>query len=131
MLLNIALDLKIGMSIYTALTKKTSIVQTEKGRKTMRLIDANEAKEVLKKLLLETAINNTGESSDMCEDIATNRIDTWLGLVPTIDAVEVVRCKDCKYAQKEWFSKTLSCDIWWDKFSPEDFCSTGKRRDLK
>lgn len=48
---------------------------------------------------------------------------------PTIDAVPVVRCKDCKYAKKELFSKTLSCVMWGDKFSPEDFCSTGKRRD--
>ena len=47
---------------------------------------------------------------------------------PTVDAVEVVHCKDCKYAQKESFGKTLSCMVWGDKFFPEDFCSTGKRR---
>lgn len=44
---------------------------------------------------------------------------------------DIVRCKDCKYAQKEFFSKTLSCRVWGDRFFPEDFCSTGKRRDLK
>ena len=45
------------------------------------------------------------------------------------DVVQVIRCKDCKYAQNGVFSKSLSCMVWWDKFSPEDFCSTGKRRD--
>lgn len=55
----------------------------------MKLIDANKAKEVLKKLLLETALNNTGDFSVMCVDIAMNRIDTWIGLVPTVEAVPV------------------------------------------
>lgn len=45
------------------------------------------------------------------------------------DVAQVVRCKDCKYARNVWLSKTLSCDIWGDKFSPEDFCSTGKRKE--
>ena len=61
----------------------------------MRLIDAEEAKEILKHLLYETAMNNSGGASLMCEDIAEYRLDTWVGLIPTIDAVEVVRCKDC------------------------------------
>lgn len=52
----------------------------------MRLIDANKAKEILKKLLLETAMNNTGDFSIMCVNIAMERIDTWIGLVPTVDA---------------------------------------------
>ena len=61
-----------------------------------RLIDADKAKEVLTKLLYETALNNSGGASLMCEDIAENRLETWFGLVPTVDAEEVVLCKDCK-----------------------------------
>lgn len=55
----------------------------------MCLINKDEAKEVLKKLLYETAINNKGDFSEMCVDIANDRLDTWLGLVPTADAVPV------------------------------------------
>ena len=54
-----------------------------------RLIDADKAKEVLKKLLYETAMNNSGGASLMCEDIAENRLESWFGLVPTVDAEPV------------------------------------------
>ena len=54
-----------------------------------RLIDADKAKEVLTKLLYETAMNNSGGASLMCEDIAENRLETWFGLVPAVDAVIV------------------------------------------
>lgn len=63
----------------------------------MRPIDADKAKEVLTELLYETAFNNSGGASLMCEDIAENRLETWFGLVPTVEAETVVRCKDCKH----------------------------------
>lgn len=53
---------------------------------------------------------------------------------PIVDAVEVVRCKDCKH----WDSKTWFCDIHskfecyglsWNMFSANDFCSYGERKD--
>lgn len=42
---------------------------------------------------------------------------------PTIDAVEVVRCKDCKFRYGN------ACD--WADFwlKDDDFCSKGKRKD--
>ena len=52
---------------------------------------------------------------------------------PTVDAVEVVRCKDCK----KWDQETWFCDehstfghhgLEWDMFDPNDFCSYGERR---
>lgn len=56
----------------------------------------------------------------------------WLaGVVsnaPTIDAVPVVRCKDCKY----WCEDTLSCTIgnhYDDNWYAEDFCSYGERKE--
>jgi hypothetical protein len=51
-----------------------------------RLISADKAKEVLKHLLYETAMNNKLDIADIYADIAENRLDTWLGLVPTVDA---------------------------------------------
>ena len=51
--------------------------------------------------------------------------------MPEVDAVEVVRCKDCKYWER--YSKSLGyCkDMygfgrWW---RPDDFCSQGARKD--
>lgn len=56
--------------------------------------------------------------------------------VPTADAVEVVRCKDCKYCEERHYEETgekpyikLVCK--WSDYShhPNDFCSYGKRRE--
>ena len=53
---------------------------------------------------------------------------------PTVDAVEVVRCRDCKH----WDSETWFCDnhstfrhhgLDWNMFSEDDFCSYGERND--
>ena len=49
---------------------------------------------------------------------------------PTVDAVEVVRCKDCQYGCKLWFDdkgvsfcRKIGIDI-----KPNHFCSYGERR---
>ena len=43
---------------------------------------------------------------------------------PTIDAIEVVRCKDCI-----WYLKDGSCARHLKQFEPYDFCSYGERGD--
>ena len=57
-----------------------------------------------------------------------------IGAAPTVDAVEVVRCRDCKY----WGSTTGFCNLhsnssksalYWDLFDEDDFCSYGERRE--
>ena len=52
----------------------------------------------------------------------------YLNTFPTIDAVEVVRCKDCRYAPH-----TDINDYWCDKFErvfcSDWFCADGERRD--
>lgn len=66
----------------------------------------------------------------------------WNGLVrllekaPTVDAVEVVRCKDCKWFADNndgnwfgcWLFQTIQI-IPEDTPKPDDFCSYGERRD--
>lgn len=51
----------------------------------------------------------------------------------TVDSVEVVRCKDCKY----WDSETGWCnnhsafddhDMDWNIYNDDDFCSCGERK---
>ena len=54
---------------------------------------------------------------------------------PTIDAVEVVRCKDCKYAEVyDGYYTQVCCENsviggYGELWSPDDFCSYGERRD--
>ena len=62
---------------------------------------------------------------------------------PSVDAVEVVRCKDCKYWHEEtgwcdqhsWFIEEDGepCHPWesnnWKMLNEDDFCSYGERKD--
>ncbi len=51
---------------------------------------------------------------------------------PTIDAVQVCRCKDCKHHQimenKKSFMYWHNCKLWCADISEDDFCSYGERR---
>ena len=44
---------------------------------------------------------------------------------PTINAVEVVRCRDCKYYDGKWLCKISGVP----SRKPCDFCSYGERKD--
>ena len=55
----------------------------------------------------------------------------WIDKAPTIDAVPVVRCKDCKYRFKNNGHSRDGCpiidaNIWMDG---DDFCSHGERKE--
>ena len=43
---------------------------------------------------------------------------------PTVDAVEVVRCKDCKFYQTDHWCTRVALGIMYEN----DFCSYGERR---
>ena len=53
---------------------------------------------------------------------------------PTVDAVAVVRCKDCIYSKKfndEWFQTYMPDMLWCRKYGtkkPEWYCADGERR---
>ena len=54
-------------------------------------------------------------------------------LESTVDAVEVVRCHECKkWDQETWFCEEHSTfghnGLEWDMFNPNDFCSYGEKR---
>lgn len=66
------------------------------------------------------------------------QFEHYVSKTPTVDAVEVVRCKDCKYYQE---GKLLAPNKFCFRlkhpkenrqvgynFSPDDFCSYGERR---
>lgn len=49
-----------------------------------------------------------------------------------VDAVEVVRCKDCKhYKPNEYANGNMYCMVWadWLLTEDDDFCSGGERKD--
>ena len=61
-------------------------------------------------------------------------LDLLIDNTPTVDAVPVVRCKDCKH----WGGRhgmnecslitTITEPTYWAKTQPDDFCSSGERR---
>ena len=96
-----------------------------------RLIDANELTERIK--------SYAGMFTDELGFVVS--LEAVLGgmeFSPTVDAVEVVRCKDCKhwYKSKEFSPFGWCCQrndlvhvSYRDRMNPEDFCSKGERRD--
>ena len=101
-----------GISESVNTTTEISSAPTEKG-KTMRLIDAN--------ALIEEA-NAEG---------AYGYVDAFqIANAPTVDAVEVVRCKDCLYSTERdghlCCIHGVSYRKSWNK--PDFFCSRGERR---
>lgn len=53
--------------------------------------------------------------------------------IPAVDAVEVVRCADCKYYHTEWdgTQEHYEDDYWcqWVEPNEDDYCSLGQRRE--
>ena len=66
---------------------------------------------------------DTSDCTDV-EDILSEVI-TYLSEQPIVDAVEVVRCKDCVHYDGE------GCLLTYGEFEPNsmDFCSYGERKD--
>ena len=82
----------------------------------MRLIDADELKEELK---------------DMDFVLVNHNVEDWIDEQPTVDAVEVVRCRDCLWANTNLFAKELGivyCNNYGKRKKQDDFCSEGERR---
>lgn len=64
---------------------------------------------------------------DQCH---TEDVQEWLNEQPTVDAVEVVRCKDCNQSEK--FGGQLFCRRWgadWHAVSENAFCYYGEKRE--
>jgi hypothetical protein len=82
----------------------------------MRLIDADALKEKIDNIWNGRSLSFLGA-----------KILAMIDHEPTIDAVEVVRCKDCRYRKK--VGTLYYCEL--DEFNvqDEDFCSWGERRE--
>ena len=91
------------------------------------LISRQAAIDAVRKLyILEPRINN-----DYAYDMALDQTDAVLKALPSADAVEVVRCKDCKH----YVSRESVCKLHSNNYEPpvsmddDDYCSYGERKD--
>lgn len=96
--------------------------------------------DVMKKLLNEKRLIDANRALEIVRDqrIAhpnayhlTNYATLILREAPTVDAVEVVRCRECKYRFKNNGHDKSGCpiidaNIWMDD---DDFCSHGEREE--
>lgn len=95
------------------------------ARLTARLIDADA-------LLYEYCQANG--CNEVIDEVCSNCfMASLIADAPTVDAVEVVRCRDCRH----WNPETGFCNLNshfsmdgldWDMFNDDDFCSQGERR---
>jgi hypothetical protein len=91
----------------------------------MRLIDANALPNYKFNVTIEV-----GEHKGPAEI----RVAFWEDVknAPTIDAVPVVRCRECKYAEKTvWSSGEMYCRVWKMNPRPDGFCHMGAKMDAK
>lgn len=90
----------------------------------MRLIDADALYESEKQRCFNSYIV---VGTCTCDNIG---LETVLDDAPTVDAVEVVRCKDCKHSYKDLFGFVCAHGIWDDCIVPSNFyCAEGERED--
>lgn len=85
----------------------------------MRLIDAN------------ALVEQINEEIDKYY-LFVDAFEYLLENAPTVDAVEVVRCKDCKYYGYEPYDNGDKCCVRWEEWIfpfENDFCSCGERKD--
>ncbi len=87
----------------------------EKQSSEKRLIDAN----AMRADWLEN-----GENEYVYD---TNAVLDSIDSQPTVDAVEVVRCKDCKYHEDTHVTGFEHCCLYGLTMRYNDFCSYGKR----
>lgn len=85
----------------------------------MRLIDAEEAYKVL--------TDYYHQRTEIQHDALKEAIER----VPTVDAVEIVRCKDCKWYERKypWNGNIYECSYLEAPMDDNDYCSWGERRE--
>ena len=99
----------------------------------MRLIDADEALRLFGEEYEETKelIHNGETHLDNLAEGFTEAAHIIKYILPTVDAVPVVRCKDCKYFDSDdnWLDKWEYCKKNCIDVSEDWFCKSGMRED--
>ena len=93
----------------------------------MRLVNADTLEEQIKKCYCESCEAEKQDYNHVrCRACEAGDMLDWLEDAPTIDAVEVVRWKDCKYSRTN--GKLYECPFF-DEIRGDEFCSSGERKD--
>lgn len=97
----------------------------------MRLIDVDEALRLFGEEYEETKelIHNGETQLDSLAEGFTEAYHIIKYVVPTVDAVEVVRCRDCKHYKPDEYEFGCGCDGGLPYVKADDYCSYGERRD--
>lgn len=94
-----------------------------------RLIDANafldEIKERHDDIMQDPIVD---KATKWRESVCFGGVVNVLVKMPTVDAVEVVRCKDCKHYYHSVYAMCCVCDFDSKEWDKDDFCSYGERR---
>lgn len=82
---------------------------------------------------IEESIVFSGRSDETSAEMrGAHKVVDRIKAAPTVDAVEVVRCRECKNYKLNKYSgeDDMWCMCWsdWLPTEPDDFCSYGERR---
>lgn len=90
----------------------------------MRLIDAEQMAVDESEAYMSAQVQITDDLKWLVNFAAHSKIQRLIADTPTVDAVPIVRCKDCK-----WTGGDFVCYRGvMVQHKPEDFCSYGERR---
>lgn len=80
---------------------------------------------------IDASVVFSGGKSWKAEIHGANKIIGRIKAAPTVDAVEVVRCKDCKHYEIHKPKVLENCERngYIIPMKPDDFCSYGERKD--
>lgn len=92
----------------------------------MRLMDADQMAVDESEAYMSAQVQITEDLKWLVNFAAHSKIQRLIADTPTVDAVPVVRCRDCRSYNKP---KTGWCEVHLDCEHPDDYCSYGKRKD--
>ena len=103
-----------------------------------RMIDADALKEFIEDCgICAICPQRAPRCSYDCDfpDCVTEKWNVAIDAQPTVDAVSVVRCGECKHSETSE-DNSLYCKHWddhfgffWDEVKSDDYCSCGERKD--
>lgn len=97
----------------------------------MRLIDADKMAVDESEAYMSAQVQITDDLKWLVNFAAHSKIQRIIADTPTVDAVPVVRCKDCKHYDMGVCLKIYSDGsvhpAAWQSRKPEDFCSYGEK----
>jgi hypothetical protein len=101
----------------------------------MRLIDADQMAVDESEAYMSAQVQITDDLKWLVNFAAHSKIQKLIADTPTVDAVPVVRCKDCKHYDmgvclKIYSDGNVHPEAWQSR-RPDDFCSYGERKNVK